>query len=281
MNKLSFALLLVGVSVSAFHFPSNASFSSSDDNKDFYFARAQNSRKFKDSDKDFLTDSDEIKKFKTDPKKKDSDEDGILDGDEDSDGDSIPNEDEDDRSKSRAGIGGNADSDKDGLDNEDEDEWGLSPRKKDTDRDKTLDGNEDGDQDGIANEDEDDRPKEKNSDEDSDDKKNAATPTPGGLLPTPTSTTPPSTPTATSGNFDGNGNVTAAGKSLFGIPSSLSANISSGQSVWSKNCQGCHSEKTNRTFSTYKSMIAASPMFITLPDSEVAHLTAYLNRFRK
>ena len=109
------------------------------------------------------------------------------------------------------------------------------------------------------------------------------TPTPGGSGTNPTPV-PTRTPTPTTGNFDGSGNVTAAGKALFGIPSNLSANVSAGRSAWQFGCQGCHgSEKLNKTFSSYRALLKASPMFIfenDVPDSELANLTAYLNRFR-
>ncbi len=111
----------------------------------------------------------------------------------------------------------------------------------------------------------------------------------GGVLPTPTprpDVTPTPRPTATpssgGGNFDANGNVTAQGKTAFGIPSSLSGNVSVGQGVFSQNCQGCHSsnENVNKTFSQYKSIIGAAPMFINLSDSSLANLVAYMNRFK-
>jgi hypothetical protein len=103
------------------------------------------------------------------------------------------------------------------------------------------------------------------------------TPTHAGTNPTPTPT-----PTVRPGNFDGAGNVTAQGKAAFGIPSNLSANKNAGQTKWFATCRQCHSvEKTNRNFGTIKSVLPISPMFINLPDSDVANLTAYLNRFNQ
>jgi hypothetical protein len=103
-------------------------------------------------------------------------------------------------------------------------------------------------------------------------------------IPTPThsGTNPTPTPTVRPGNFDNAGNVTAQGKSAFGIPSNLSANRNTGQSKWFASCRQCHSvEKTNRNFGTIKSALPISPMFINLPDSDVANLTAFLNRFNQ
>jgi hypothetical protein len=90
-----------------------------------------------------------------------------------------------------------------------------------------------------------------------------------------------SEPPTTSGNFDADGNVTATGKTLFGIPSALSANSNQGKTLHQANCVGCHGEKTNRSFATIKSRIAAPPMSFTFADADVANLVAYLNRFRK
>lgn len=98
---------------------------------------------------------------------------------------------------------------------------------------------------------------------------------PTWLVPTPTPTVAPLT------NFDSNGNVTAKGKALFQIPTQYTANVGTGSDIWVATCRGCHaSEKTNRTFPTITTRIAASPMFLTLSGGQVANLTAYLNRFR-
>lgn len=106
---------------------------------------------------------------------------------------------------------------------------------------------------------------------------NQPTPTPGG------GATKTPTPVA-SGNFDSQGNVTAAGKAAFGIPSNLAANSNTGSSFYNSLCKGCHiSEERNKSFSQYRTSTSGSPMFFTtsaLPDSTLAHITAYLNRFR-
>jgi hypothetical protein len=113
------------------------------------------------------------------------------------------------------------------------------------------------------------------------------------FTPTPGSTLTPSTPTPTvvpttggnvgEGNFDNDGNVTSTGKALFGIPDSLSANVSRGKLVHDQQCVGCHAPKTNKSFSYLRTEIAKSPMFIDttrMPDATLADLTAYINRFR-
>lgn len=97
--------------------------------------------------------------------------------------------------------------------------------------------------------------------------------------PRPTSTPPPS-----GGNFDANGNVTSQGKAAFGIPSNLSANRSQGQTLHAQWCAGCHGEKTNRSFSSLRTSIAEPTMGFTpaqISDQTLAHITAYLNRFRQ
>ncbi len=97
----------------------------------------------------------------------------------------------------------------------------------------------------------------------------------GGTQATPTPTS--------SGNFDANGNVTALGKSIFGIPANLSASISAGKNLHNVLCSGCHGDELGRSFSSYRSEISKSPMSFTIsdvPDTDLANLTAYLNRFR-
>jgi hypothetical protein len=94
---------------------------------------------------------------------------------------------------------------------------------------------------------------------------------------------PPTTPTPT-GNFDSFGNVTAAGKLRFGIPQYLSASISQGRTVQNLNCNGCHLERVDYTFSTLRQKIAQAPMYYDssqIPDSDLAQLTAYLNRYNQ
>lgn len=87
-----------------------------------------------------------------------------------------------------------------------------------------------------------------------------------------------------SGSFDSLGNVTAAGKALFGIPSNLNASIDAGLTVHNFNsCAGCHGEERNRTFSAYRTIIAGPEMGFSvndINDQQLADLTAYLNRFR-
>ncbi|RIL10492.1 MAG: hypothetical protein DCC75_04260, partial [Proteobacteria bacterium] len=95
---------------------------------------------------------------------------------------------------------------------------------------------------------------------------------------------PPPNPTSspTSANFDNAGNVTAVGKSLFGIPPHLSGNITLGRSIYNSYCTGCHIERNNRTFPVLRSRIAMSPMLYDsaqIPDDMLANLVAYLNRF--
>ena len=100
----------------------------------------------------------------------------------------------------------------------------------------------------------------------------------------PAGTTPTPTPIAALPVFDGSGSVTSYGKSVLGIPSEFSASIGGGRTVFQNNCVGCHVERTNRTFSNLRTNIARPPMFFdssSMPDSSLAELTAYLNRFRE
>jgi len=114
----------------------------------------------------------------------------------------------------------------------------------------------------------------------------APTPTPGAsptATPAPVATATP-TPAPQTGNFDAQGNVTAAGRVAFGIPSGVTANVSRGKTVAQSFCTGCHSEKTNRTYSYLDQSIRSSPMLyddsqLSRPQ-QLADLTAYLNRFR-
>ncbi len=99
----------------------------------------------------------------------------------------------------------------------------------------------------------------------------------GGSTPTHTPTPPPSS----GSNFDSSGNVTAAGKALFTIPSSLSANKSRGQTVWSSTCRACHSsEYQNKRYVDLVNVLPAAPMFVHISNNQLADLVAYLNRFR-
>lgn len=102
----------------------------------------------------------------------------------------------------------------------------------------------------------------------------------GGSSPSPTPTPPP---TGSSGCFDSSGSVTSAGKAKFGIPSSLSASISAGKSAVQAMCSGCHSDELGKSFGQYRTAIAVDPMFYDeaqVPNSTLANITAYLNRFR-
>lgn len=110
---------------------------------------------------------------------------------------------------------------------------------------------------------------------------------PGDTTPPPSSPVvvptikPTATPTPnTDGNYDSQGNVTAAGKTAFGIPSNLSASRETGRSIYNASCSGCHLEKTGRSFSFYKTAIQGSPMYIfDKTDQDLANITAYLRRF--
>ena len=97
--------------------------------------------------------------------------------------------------------------------------------------------------------------------------------------PTPTPTATPSV--IGSGNFDSGGNVTAKGRTAFGIPNGLSGNITAGGSLTRSYCS-CHAERIGRSFPSLRSAIAQSPMFFNstqITDPMLANITAYLNRF--
>ncbi len=100
----------------------------------------------------------------------------------------------------------------------------------------------------------------------------------GPPIPSPTASPNPNA------NFDFSGTTTAQGNQLFGIPGLLSGSISAGRALHQAQCSGCHGEMLNRTFSQYRSLISAAPMFYSqseIPDQSLADLTAYLNRFRQ
>jgi hypothetical protein len=105
------------------------------------------------------------------------------------------------------------------------------------------------------------------------------TPTPG-TTPKPTAgPTPKPTATPATGNFDSKGNVTAAGKAKFGIPSNLSANVGAGQTVNSAHCMGCHTERANRTYGYMRPLLGSNIMpTVKISDGDLANLTAYINR---
>ena len=109
------------------------------------------------------------------------------------------------------------------------------------------------------------------------------TPAPGA----PAGPTKTPTPAPAAGNFDSRGNVTAAGKAKFGIPSNLSANRNAGQTVYNaarssnlgmKSCGGCHTERANRSYSYMQAILPSSIMQINLSAGDLANLTAYINR---
>lgn len=103
----------------------------------------------------------------------------------------------------------------------------------------------------------------------------------------PPSGTPTPSPSATpvEFNFDSQGNVTAKGKSIFGIPSYLAGNISTGRATHQRlACTSCHGEATSRSYSQIMSAISSvSAMSYILEianEGDIAEVTAYLNRFR-
>ncbi|MEK7369086.1 MAG: Ig-like domain-containing protein, partial [Planctomycetota bacterium] len=89
-----------------------------------------------DTDKDNLTDFDEVRNYKSDPLKPDTDGDGLTDGDEVSTYMTSPV---------------NPDTDGDGLRDSWEVKYGLKPTNIDTDGDGILDSDEDPDADGLIN----------------------------------------------------------------------------------------------------------------------------------
>lgn len=94
--------------------------------------------------------------------------------------------------------------------------------------------------------------------------------------PTPTPTPSPSTD-----NFDSGGNLTERGKIMFGVPSSLSGNISTGRSLVLSYCT-CHQERLGAGFPYVRTNIALSPMLFDstqITDAMLANMVAYLNRF--
>lgn len=102
--------------------------------------------------------------------------------------------------------------------------------------------------------------------------------------PTPKATaTPPSG--GGSSYFDAQGNLTAMGKTKFGVPSNLSGNISSGGSRWAATCTSCHAgsggEKLNRNFATISLAAKFYAPNAGLTQGDIANITAYLNRFQK
>jgi hypothetical protein len=106
-------------------------------------------------------------------------------------------------------------------------------------------------------------------------------PSPSPPFPQPTQThgskpTPSVTPTQT-GPFDDKGNTTA-----FGIPKGITGNIGRGKTKNGKNCSICHGELgKGLNFSALKKRIAEAPMFLKIPDQDLADILAYLNRSQR
>lgn len=117
--------------------------------------------------------------------------------------------------------------------------------------------------------------------------KSAEPPGPGPEpTPTPqvTPTPPGPTPTPIPANFDEQGNVTTTGKITFGIPFELEANRFTGAVLYQATCYGCHGTDERGLFFNFDQIRTATSGFpmmfteLTLPNEELAHLTAYLNR---
>ena len=76
------------------------------------------------------------------------------------------------------------------------------------------------------------------------------------------------------GPFDSNGNTNS-----FGIPSGLTGNISQGRRVWNRDCASHHSERgTGYSFRRLKQAVEGPLMRLSVPNRDLANLTAYLNR---
>jgi len=85
------------------------------------------------------------------------------------------------------------------------------------------------------------------------------------------STTKPTPPAGSV--FDADGNTIS-----FGIPVGLVGNVHQGKRLYVQECASCHANLAggNESFPQLKRTIAGSPMFITLPDSTLADIVAYL-----
>jgi len=99
---------------------------------------------------------------------------------------------------------------------------------------------------------------------------------------------PQPTPTPDQGGggmFDRLGNMTAAGKAAFGVPSNLNASVNSGIGVWNATCKGCHQTSpmalSIRTFPLIKARIQLSPMSFSIPaevtEQMIADVVAFAN----
>lgn len=87
--------------------------------------------------------------------------------------------------------------------------------------------------------------------------------TPGIAKPTPVSNSP----------FDAQGTTSA-----FGIPTGLFGNISVGRRLYQQQCTSCHGEYGGGwRFGRLKTRIGQAPMFLSIPDRDLANITAYLN----
>lgn len=83
--------------------------------------------------------------------------------------------------------------------------------------------------------------------------------------------------------FTADGDVTEFGRSVFGLPAGLAANMVTGRTAWMTYCQGCHEERARLTFTEQRQAISQGPMFYTadaLSDGDLAQIVAYLFRFR-
>lgn len=106
------------------------------------------------------------------------------------------------------------------------------------------------------------------------------TPTPSAT-PTP-STTPTPSPTVPASYFNSDGSVNSYGKIRFGIPEDMEANLIDGQTVFFRNCSGCHEERTKPDLASLREATSKAPMLFNeteLPDQNLADLLAYLGRF--
>ena len=99
---------------------------------------------------------------------------------------------------------------------------------------------------------------------------------------------PQPTPTPDTGGgamYDRLGNMTAAGKAAFGVPSNLSASVNSGIGVWNNTCKGCHQTSpmalSIKTFPLIRARIQLSPMSFSIPaevtEQMIADVVAFAN----
>jgi len=89
----------------------------------------------------------------------------------------------------------------------------------------------------------------------------------------------------TSDNFDAQGNVTAVGKSKYGIPSYMSANLNAGIAAWNQTCKSCHNTSPRalslKSFPAIRQRIPLTPMNFSVPGEvslqQIADIVAYAN----